>query len=182
EFQARIHGDLLGTVGNFWQRTFSLAAKNHDLIAAYGTDAMHAPDAPSEALRDRARLVFDEAGEAIERSEFRRALQITLALAQDANRYLQDRAPWTRMKDPTQQQAGAQTITTACLIGDALRRLIAPFTPHIADALNTYLGTDDLAWTMPETAPLPSTLPTPLVSRIDNTLIAEELEKLTAHA
>lgn len=174
EFQARVHGDLIGTIGNFWNRSFSLAVKHRELVTNWRGDLQDDSAALLRATAD----AFTNVGAAIERTEFRSALQGILALAQQGNQYLAARTPWKTVRDPATQDDAADAITTACLLGDALRRLMAPFTPHIAGALSAYLETDDFAWYVQVEFRVPRTPPTPLVAHIDDALIEAELAKL----
>ncbi|MDO8462807.1 MAG: methionine--tRNA ligase [bacterium] len=179
EFQARVHGDLIGTIGNLWNRTYTLVYQHRDIIGS-ARPAVVADD--SAKLLGAAAAAFTDVGTAIERTEFRVALQRILALAKQCNQYLNARQPWKLIRDPATQSDAAEAITTAAIFGDALRRLMAPFTPHIADALGTYLGCDDVRWCMPTTVPSPTAPPTPLIRHIDDALIEAELAKLAPPA
>ncbi len=172
EFRARVNGDLIGTLGNFWNRVFTQIHRNWGMVPKYEAVA---PE--SQELRQQAKETFGVIGTRIERGEFRQALRTVLSLAQQGNRYLEVRAPWTRFRqDPSH---AAETLGVCMEVGDALRRLANPFIPHTVGRLNDFLDTNDLAWQwnpLPAGKTVPS--PKPLIPPIPEEAIQAELEKL----
>ncbi len=61
-----------------------------------------------------------------------------MALAHEANRYLNQKEPWQQIKsDPA---AAATTIYVALQVIDTLKTLFAPFLPYTCQQLHHYLG------------------------------------------
>ena len=63
-----------------------------------------------------------------------------MALAHEANRYLNLKEPWQRIK--TDPAAAATAIFVALKIIDSLKTLFAPFLPFTSQRLHEYLGYD----------------------------------------
>jgi methionyl-tRNA synthetase len=61
-----------------------------------------------------------------------------MALAQEANRYLDQQAPWFQIKTDT--AAAAKTIFTALRVIDSLKTLLAPVIPFSSEELHTGFG------------------------------------------
>jgi methionyl-tRNA synthetase len=64
-----------------------------------------------------------------------------MSLAQAANQYLDQTAPWLAIK--TDRAAAARSLYVALRIIDSLKILFCPFLPHTSQTLHHYLGYDD---------------------------------------
>ena len=64
-----------------------------------------------------------------------------IAVARDANKYLNDRAPWQEIK--TDRARAATTLYVALRAVDSLKILLFPFLPFSAQSLHEQLGYDD---------------------------------------
>jgi methionyl-tRNA synthetase len=70
--------------------------------------------------------------------KFRAALNAALALAREANAYLDRKAPWFQIKeDPA---AAATSVYVILRVVDNLKTILAPILPHTAQRLHEYLG------------------------------------------
>lgn len=169
EFRQHVNGDLIGRLGNFWNRTYAMANRYFGGIpsAVEGSEE-------SRELRAAAQRAFDDVSRSIERSEFRLAVQQVLALADAGNQYLARRQPWAKVA--TDRGHAEETIRTACVVAESLRRLAAPFIPHVADRLNAYLGASESCWEfrVPEVRPLAK--PDALIHKIEQS----EIDAVTA--
>jgi methionyl-tRNA synthetase len=97
------------------------------------------PLAPeSEAVLAETRLAFDLAGSEYAACHFRGGLTEALRLAQTANRYLDERAPWKAVKED--RDHAAETLATALSVINGLKTLLHPVLPH-----STRLLHEDLA-------------------------------------
>ena len=63
-----------------------------------------------------------------------------MALAHEANRYLNVKEPWKQIK--TDPEAAATSVFVALRVIDTLKTLFAPFLPFTCQALHEYLGYD----------------------------------------
>ncbi len=71
-----------------------------------------------------------------------------MALAHEANRYLDDRAPWKAIKQD--RQAAADSLYTAISVISRLKTMFYPFLPFSSQKVHEYLGFDgrieDAGW------------------------------------
>jgi methionyl-tRNA synthetase len=81
---------------------------------------------------------FKPIGELIAACKFRAALAEAMALAREANRYLEEKGPWFQVKED--REAAGTTICTALRAIDSLKVLLAPFLPFSSERLHRYLG------------------------------------------
>ncbi|MCW2913219.1 MAG: methionine--tRNA ligase [Actinomycetia bacterium] len=96
EFVRRNNDELVAAWGNLVNRSISFAAKNIGSIPAAGhlTDADH-------AVLEASRKAFDSIGAELGRSRFKNSIQETMRVVAEANKYLSDQAPWKlRTEDP----------------------------------------------------------------------------------
>ena len=70
--------------------------------------------------------------------KFRAAIGEVMALAREANRYLEEKGPWFQIKDD--REAAGTTIYVALKAIDSLKALFAPFLPFSSERLHQYLG------------------------------------------
>lgn len=171
DFQHRVNGDLVGNVGNFWNRTLALVHRHFESVPAPGTDA------ESAELIAAIAQAFDAVGTAIARAEFRKALTMILEISQRANRYISTREPWRTIK--TDRDRTAATLGTCVVAVDAIRRLIAPFVPTTAERLGVTLGDADIAWRCPDSlAGRVIAAPSAIIPKVDETTIDAEIARM----
>ena len=72
--------------------------------------------------------------------KLKQALTEAMALAHEANRYLNLKEPWKQIK--TDPVAAATSIFVALRVIDSLKTLLAPFLPFTCQRLHNYLGYD----------------------------------------
>jgi len=131
---ARINGDLANDFGNLAQRVLSMIAKNCG-------GQVPAPGAPAEAdraLLDKAAGLLPRLRELYGQQAFHRALEATWQVVGDANRYVDEQAPWAlRKTDP------ARMATVLWTLAETVRRLALLTQPVMPDAMTKML--DQLA-------------------------------------
>jgi len=139
DFWRRNNDELVATWGNLVNRIVSFTAKHFD-------GAVPQPGALDEAdtqLLDRIDQAFDPIGDEINLCKFKAALNDVMALARDANKYVDDKAPWFSIK--TDRARTATTLYVALRAIDSLKVLFAPFLPFTGQRLHQMLGyTGDL--------------------------------------
>jgi methionyl-tRNA synthetase len=136
DFVERNNNELVATWGNLANRMLSFAYKRFD-------GAVPEPGELNDA--DRALLAqveagFETVGELYHACKFRAALGEALALAREANGYLDRKAPWFQIKED--QVAAATTVYVILRAVDNLKTILAPILPHTAQKLHEYLGYD----------------------------------------
>lgn len=136
DFEARINNVLNDTVGNFVNRTLSLAEKWFDNKVPIADHTAR----DEEIIREAEELV-DEYEEAFENHELTDALEKAISLARLGDRYLSDEEPWKN------EERRAETINVAIQIIRGLGVTLYPFTPdtskQIAELLNTEIHTEE---------------------------------------
>ncbi|MGB7537049.1 MAG: methionine--tRNA ligase [Anaerolineales bacterium] len=134
DFLRRNNDELVATWGNLANRVLTFSYRNWD---------GRVPDpgelrAEDNALLAKADQAFETVGGFYEAVQLRAALGEAMALAGEANRYLDQQAPWFQIKsDPA---AAAKTIFTALRVIDSLKTLLAPVIPFSAEVLHSGFG------------------------------------------
>lgn len=134
EFLHRNNDALVATWGNLANRVLSFAYKHWD---------GRVPDPGELRLADQEILAnvaggFQAVGEQINAVRLRAALNETLRLAAEVNKYLDQAAPWFEIK--SDKAAAATTVYTALRAIDSLKVLFSPFLPFSSERLHTFLG------------------------------------------
>jgi len=138
DFQARVNADLVGKVVNIASRCASFITKRFD--------GRLAAELPSPALFDEFIAAGAAIADAYERREFSRAVREIMALADRANQYIDEAAPWVVAK-----QAGREAeLQGICTQGLNLFRLLIgwlkPVLPSTAEAAEAFLHVPPLTW------------------------------------
>jgi methionyl-tRNA synthetase len=136
DFLSRNNNELVATWGNLANRMLGFAYKRFD---------GHVPDPGELRPTDReillkAEAAFQVVGSRLAACQFRAALGEAMGLARDANKYLDDQAPWFEIRESRDE--AAKTVYTALRVIDSLKILLAPFLPFSSERLHTYLGYD----------------------------------------
>ncbi len=177
EFYRRNNDELVATYGNLAHRVLTFTYKNYNgTIPAPGE-----LDSLSQVMLDKARETLINVGGLIDKCYFKDAIKAAMGLAQEANRYLDDKSPWKVIK---QDKAAAGTsLYVAISILSCLRIILYPFLPFSSQKLHEYLGykgnVQDYGWnfTLPsggqKLAP-----PQPLFIKLDEKQVEEENKRL----
>jgi len=97
-------------------------------------------DDKDRALLEQLEAGFETVGDLYNACKFRAALGEALALAREANGYLDRKAPWFQIKED--RQAAATSVYVILRVVDNLKTILAPILPHTAQRLHEYLGYD----------------------------------------
>jgi methionyl-tRNA synthetase len=201
EFVRRNNDELVATWGNLVNRSVSFAAKNIGAIPAPGslTDA-------DQQILEHSRAAFDVVGAELGRSRFKAAITETMRTVAEANKYMSDQAPWKlRESDPDRMRTVMHVVLQ--LVDDA-KTLLTPFLPRSSEKVYRMLGGSEAWSGMPEirevdeedapsypvitgdyataarweSTPLvagtPLAAPTPLFTKLDPSVVDEELARL----
>jgi methionyl-tRNA synthetase len=97
-------------------------------------------DDEDRALLEKVEAGFQTVGDLYDACHFRAALgeALALALAREANVYLDRKAPWFQIKED--KSAAATTVYVILRAVDSLKTILAPILPHTAQRLHEYLG------------------------------------------
>jgi methionyl-tRNA synthetase len=136
DFLSRNNNELVATWGNLANRMLGFAYKRFKgEVPDPGT--LRQAD---EALLTQAEATFAMVGERLAACQFRAALNEAMGLARDANKYLDEQAPWFEIK--TDKEQAAKTVYTILRTIDNLKILLAPFLPFSSERLHQMLGYD----------------------------------------
>jgi methionyl-tRNA synthetase len=206
QFRRRTNDELVSTWGNLVNRTASLVAKNVGSIPEAGplTDA-------DGAVLTAVRASFDTVGELIATHRQKQAVTEAMRAAAEANRYLSDQAPWKlKASDPDRMRTVLHVAAQAVSDCNTLLSPFLPHSAQqVHEALG---GTgvfqpmpevrevDDLdggpgypvitgdyreppRWGSTPVVPgTPVGPPTPVFAKLDEAIVAEELERLQQKA
>ena len=136
EYVRRNNDELVATYGNLVNRVLTMVSRNFDGVVPEPGE----PDELSAALLGEARERFDRTTASLEAVRLRLALNTAMGLAQAANRYLEQAAPWRSVRED-RTKAGAALWTGLAVI-DCLKTLLYPFIPFSSERLHTMLGFD----------------------------------------
>jgi methionyl-tRNA synthetase len=201
EFVRRNNDELVATWGNLVNRAVSFAAKNIGSIPAAGelTDA-------DRALLETTSGAFAAVGEHLSHSRFKFAINEAMRAVGDANKYFSEQAPWKlRTTEPERMRTVLHVTLQA--IADA-KTLLTPFLPRSSQAVHEMLGgTGDWSgmprieqvdeeggpsypvitgtydstfrWeSRPVTPGIPLATPAPLFTKLDQSVVDEEIARL----
>jgi methionyl-tRNA synthetase len=170
DFQARVNADLVGKVVNIASRSAGFITKRFD--------GRLAAELPAPALFDDFRAASESIAGAYERREFSRAVREIMALADRANQYIDEQAPWVVAK----QEGRDQELQGICTQGLNLFRLLIgwlkPILPETAEASEGFLQVPALSWSDLDRPLLDHVIAPfkPLMTRVDPAQIAAMLE------
>jgi len=128
--------ELVATWGNLANRVLTFAYRHWE---------GRVPDPGELRPQDRELIAkiesgFQSVGDLLAAVKLRAALGEAIALATEANRYLDAQGPWFEIKQDKAE--AAKTIFTALKAIDSLKILFAPFLPFTSERLHTDLGYD----------------------------------------
>ncbi len=177
EFIRRNNDELVATYGNLAHRVLTFVYKNFDGAVPPAGDL----DASSVALLKRSGETLSNVDGLLHGCHFREAIRTAMGLAQEANRYLDEKSPWKAIKQD-RLAAGTSLWVTIAVISD-LKTILYPFLPATSQKLHEYLGfrgpVGEAGWKI--TRP-PSgqklVAPQPLFTKLDEKLAEEEAARL----
>jgi len=136
EFQQRNNDELVATWGNLANRTLSFAYKHFEQRVPFPMELRGDDLLLLETISDG----FNSVGDLLASVKLRAALQESLRLAGEVNKYLEEQAPWFTIKtDPAE---AATAVYTALRAIDSLKTLFSPFIPFSSERLHSFLGYD----------------------------------------
>lgn len=172
DFIQKVNSDLVGKVVNIASRCAGFIHKGNQGILV---NALAEP-----ALWDSFLEATPSIADAYEKRDFARAMRETMALADAANAWIADKAPWAMNKIEGQQDE----VQAICSLGINLFKqlviLLKPVLPELAQQAEQFLNVDSLNWTDLSTRLVEHQLNpfNPLMTRID----AKNIEALVEAA
>jgi len=177
DFVRRNNDELVATWGNLVHRVLTFAYRNFERQAPQPGELSD----EDRAMMARAEQAIRETGEQIEGCHFRAGLEAAMAGAREANRYVEDNAPWKLIKED-RERCGAVLYTAIATIA-GLNVAFSPYLPFTCQTLHGYLGNEGplqaVGWRF---APPPPGQPLaeaqPLFKKLDPKIVEEEEARL----
>ncbi|HTC52058.1 MAG TPA: methionine--tRNA ligase [Steroidobacteraceae bacterium] len=139
DFLARVNSDLVGKYVN-------IASRCANFITQRFAGQLCAADGSARALLDDFREEITAIRDAYEQRDFGLALRLTMRLADLANRYVADQAPWEIARDGARSAELHSVCTVALNQFRLLTLLLKPVVPQLAARAEKFLGIAPLQW------------------------------------
>ena len=185
EFVRRNNDELVATYGNLVNRVLTLTYRNFQ-----GKIPTPRPlDEVDEGLLRSARLAMDAVGQNLGQCRFKAAISQAFALAQEANRYLDAKAPWRAIKENASDAATSLYVSISVI--NCLKLLLYPFLPFSSQKLHELLGYDgrveDGQWDFDDlmagiAGGKELRSPAPLFTKLEPDVVAQEVNRLGVEA
>jgi len=177
EFVRRNNDELVATYGNLVHRVLTFVYKNFDGCVPTPGEF----DSQSQGLIDKASDTLNIMDNLLYHCHFKEAIRVAMSLAQETNRYLDDKSPWKTLKQD--RQASATALYVAISVISCLRTGLYPFLPFSSQKLHQLLGfqgsVEADGWQLHFPPPGQRLLPPqPLFSKLDEELVEEETRRL----
>ncbi len=138
DYTARVNADLVGKFVNIASRCAGFISKRFG-----GKLAAQLPDAD---LYERGYAGFADIQKAYESGDFNHAIRLIMTLADEANRYIDEKKPWVIAK----QEGADAELQAVCSQGINLFRLLAaalkPLLPNVAEQAERFLNAPIVHW------------------------------------
>ncbi|MGA8261744.1 MAG: methionine--tRNA ligase [Arenicellales bacterium] len=132
DFVKRVNSDLVGKLVNVASRCAGFITKRFDGMLASGL--------PDQALYREFIDARESIGEAYENREFSRAMREVMALADKANQYIADKAPWEIARHPGREDELQAVCSQGLNLFRVLITLLAPVLPRTAEGAESFLN------------------------------------------
>lgn len=166
DFVQRVNADLVNKLVNIASRTGNFIAKASGQLS-------------SNCVEPEMVQQFIDAGDVIadhyEKREFGRAIKDIMALADRANEYIQEKAPWAMNKEEGRQQEVQEVCSVAINLFRQLMTYLTPVLPELAEKTCRFLNLDSLDWEARRTL-----LVNHRINKFEPMLARAEMEKITA--
>ncbi len=177
KFVHRNNDELVGTYGNLAHRVLTFTHRHFGGAVPDPGEL----DVQSQELLSQAEQTLADVRSALERCSFREGIRHSMSLAQKANRYLDDQAPWKAIK--VSRDVAGRSLYTVMGVLSALCTMLSPYLPFSSDVLHKSLGFEDIladrGWRM--VVPSPGQRlgeVKPLFVKLDESVVVEETARL----
>jgi len=177
EFVRRNNDELVATYGNLAHRVLIFVYRRFNGCVPTPGEL----DDHSQGIIDDAKETLTNMDTLLSQCHFKQAIMSAMSLAQEANRYLDEKSPWKTIEQD--REASATALYVALCVLSCLRTALYPFLPFSSQKLHEYLGfegnVEDDGWQPRLPSPGQKMLePKPLFAKLDDKLIEEETARL----
>jgi methionyl-tRNA synthetase len=177
EFLRRNNDELVATYGNLVQRVLTFTYKRFDgRVPPCGE-----LDQASLEMKHKAERTVETVDGLLSQCKFKDAIKAAMLLAQEANRYLDEKSPWKTIKQDADSAASA--LYTAIVVISALKTVMYPFLPFSSQKVHEYLGFEGSVqasgWKLEIPPPGQSLRPPEvLFTKLDDSIVAAEQQRM----
>ena len=178
DFTARVNSDLVGKLVNIASRCAGFIGKRFD--------GQLAAELAAPELFDDVAAASEAIASHYENREYSKAMRLVMALADQANRYIDEHKPWVMIKDNAQQDAVQAVCTQGLNLFRSLMIYLSPVLPEVAARAREFLGEADWHWDDATRPLLGKTINQfkPLLTRVEadkvNAMVEQSKESLEA--
>jgi methionyl-tRNA synthetase len=161
DFVQRVNSDVVGKVVNIASRCAGFIRRHFGGRLA---DVLPRPELYADFVSARERI-----GAEFEERNYQSAIRSIMALADEANRYIDDEKPWQQIKEGGREAEVHGVCSQGINLFRVLITLLAPVLPFTADRAAAFLGTPVDDWQAIDEPLLGAALNTfqPLLTRVD---------------
>ena len=141
EFVSKVNSDLVNKVVN-------LASRSAKFVKDVGLSQEYPDDG---GLFDKAARAGDSIAQAYENCDYNRAMRLIMALADDANPFVEQAEPWNLKKDPAKADQLQDVCTVAINLFRQLVIYLTPVLPELTDKTAVLLGHPITHWDQSQT-------------------------------
>ena len=181
EFLRRNNNELVATYGNLAHRVLTFSQRHFDGVVPAPGEL----DQYSQRLLHEAETALDGVDKLLYCCEFKGAVKEAMSLAQKANRYLDEQAPWKTIKtERNPDKIGtAKSVFTVLSVLAALKTVFYPFLPFSSEKLHSLLGFNgsvkESGWKIQFLPPGQKLRPPqPLFIKLDEDIVAKESNRI----
>lgn len=177
EFLRRNNNELVATYGNLVHRVLSFTYRSFEgRVPTPGK-----LDAVDSTLMAKIEATFEEVDKLLYGCHLKEAIRKAMTLAQEANRYIDEKAPWKAIKENPQDCA--TTLWCAIAVISGLKTILYPFLPFGSAKLHRLLGFNSThpleRWELVYPSPGQSLEePKPIFTKLDEGIVEEETKRL----
>ena len=176
-FVRRNNDELVATYGNLAHRILTFTYRNFNGMVPPPGEL----DEQSQRLLHKAEITLSDVDKSLYRCSFREAIRQAMSLARQANRYLDEQAPWKTIKKSP--EISAKSAYTVLSVLSVLKTVFYPFLPFSSEKLHAFLGfagsVSEAGWKLQ--SPVPGQKlhqPQPLFVKLDDSVIARETSQV----
>ncbi len=168
DFIARVNSDLVGKLVNIASRCAGFINKRFDGQLA---TSLAEPELFANVAESASKIA-----DHYEAREYSKAMRVIMALADEANRYIDDNKPWVMIKDESRLDDVQAVCTQGLNLFRSLMIYLSPVLPVVADKSRAFLAEDDWHWDGASQPLLGATINKfePLLTRVE----AAQVEKM----
>ncbi|NQV87014.1 MAG: methionine--tRNA ligase subunit beta, partial [Woeseiaceae bacterium] len=171
DFVARVNADLVGKLINIASRCAGFISKQFD--------GQLSGVLPDPALFAEFADASDTIAEHYERREYSKAMRLIMALADKANRYIDERKPWIMSKDENTAADVQLVCTQGINMFRSLMIFLAPVLPVVAAGARSFLNEREWRWRDASSPLLSTTISRfkPLLTRVEPEQVQRLIEQ-----